>query len=139
MDIWRASGGEVLLISATPDVFVEATQGHLGQKPGTPYRGSQLKEVNGVFDGTLEQSIYATKGAVVREALGVSPLFVFGDSVNSDGPMYLVNLGWSFHINPGSKFPAWDEARGGQVRSLILPQELSPQEEQSALSGKVSP
>ena len=133
MDIWRGQGGEVLLVSATPDVFVEAAQAHLGQRPGTPFRGSQLTEVEGVFDGTLAQSIYATKGAVIREALGVSPWFVFGDSVNSDGPMYLVNFGWSFHVNPGSKFPAWDAERGGVIRSLVLPQELSPEAEESRL------
>ena len=92
MDLWRQAGGDVLLVSATPDVFVEAAQVHLGQAPGTPYRGSQLKTIDGVFDGTLEQSIYGTKDAVIREALGRSPLMVFGDSVNSDGPMYEVNF-----------------------------------------------
>ena len=134
MDLWRQAGGEVLLVSATPDVFVEAVQAHLGQAKGTPYRGSQLTTIDGVFDGTLEQSIYATKDAVIREALGTSPLMVFGDSVNSDGPMYEVNFGWSFHINPGAKFPGWDATRGGVVRSLILPQEMTPQME-AKLSG----
>ena len=134
MGLWREAGGKVLLVSATPDVFVEATQEHLGQSSGTPYRGSQLTESGGVFDGTLAQSIYGTKAAVIREALGRSPWFVFGDSVNSDGPMYLVNLGWSFHINPGAKFPSWDAERGGQVRSLILPQELSPKSEGELLT-----
>ena len=100
MDLWRQAGGEVLVVSATPDVFVEAVQAHLGQAKGTPYRGSQLTTIDGVFDGTLEQSIYATKDAVIREALGTSPLMVFGDSVNSMA-MYEVNFGWSFHINPG--------------------------------------
>ena len=136
MDLWRQAGGDVLLVSATPDVFVEAAQVHLGQAPGTPYRGSQLKTIDGVFDGTLEQSIYGTKDAVIREALGRSPLMVFGDSVNSDGPMYEVNFGWSFHINPGAKFPGWDVTRGGVVRTLILPQEMTPQME-AKLSGAV--
>ena len=89
-----------------------------------------------MFDGTLEQSIYGTKDAVIREALGRSPLMVFGDSVNSDGPMYEVNFGWSFHINPGAKFPGWDVTRGGVVRTLILPQEMTPQME-AKLSGAV--
>lgn len=134
MDLWRSSGGEVLLVSATPDVFVEATQTYLGQEAGTPFRGSQMTEIGGVFNGTLEQSIYATKGAVLREALGFTPWIVFGDSRNSDGPMYDVNFGWSFHINPGKKFPAWDAERGGVVRTLILPQEMSPAQEASLLS-----
>ena len=133
MDLWRAAGGDILLVSATPDVFVEATQGHLGQEAGTPYRGSQMTEIDGVFDGTLEQSIYATKGAVLREVLGFTPWVVFGDSRNSDGPMYDVNFGWSFHVNPGKKFPAWDAERGGVVRTLILPQELSPMQEAALL------
>ena len=33
MDLWRQAGGDVLLVSATPDVFVEAAQVHLGQAP----------------------------------------------------------------------------------------------------------
>ena len=126
------TGGEVLG-ERHANVFVEAVQAHLGQAK-EPYRGSQLTTIDGVFDGTLEQSIYATKDAVIREALGTSPLMVFGDSVNSDGPMYEVNFGWSFHINPGAKFPGWDATRGGVVRSLILPQEMTPQME-AKLSG----
>ena len=56
MDLWRQAGGDVLLVSATPDVFVEAAQVHLGQRPARLIEGVSLKPSTACSMGPLSRA-----------------------------------------------------------------------------------
>ncbi len=80
--------------------------------------GADLEVEGGVCTGRAPDIVVRGKDNVVREEIGVPPLFVFGDSPRSDAPMMRLALGRGFMVEPPDSFVDLN-ARQGETHVVL--------------------
>ncbi len=111
-------GYEVYLLSATPDVMVQAAAVML-KLPIERAFGSALELEAGRYTGKVRDNTYTVKGPITRQWLPSPPFLAFGDSPTSDFGMLVEAAGAGFMVNPRAPFLERD-AKEAQARLVSV-------------------
>ena len=118
VSILQQRGIDVYLLSATLDVLAVAGADVLNV-PRQRVLGSILERHGGVYTGNVTLNTYEIKAPIVRDWVGMPPLFAFGDSPTSDFPLLAETMGVAFMVNPRSRLLQRDEEEAGSRMTAV--------------------
>jgi phosphoserine phosphatase len=116
----RSRGVEPFIVTAGCAFLARAGAAHLGIGPHRVFGAELEVDPQGRCTGRAPDIAMVGKDRVVSRAIGVPPLFVFGDSLRMDGPMMHLALIQSFMVNPKDEFVGAMRDAGRDYCSLSM-------------------
>lgn len=103
VDILQLRGVECYIVTAGMTFLAREGARYLGI-PASNVCGGDVETKDGRFTGRIVDVHQIGKQVLVRKNIGTPPLFAFGDTASTDGPMLEMALAPGFMVDPRQKF-----------------------------------